>query len=70
MNKFVPGQPLADDTVWLIEQMPGPYSATQDLSPILRQQCWWGSYNLAAIPSVQVHCDLRLRIGVANVCSC
>jgi hypothetical protein len=43
-NTFVPNEPLKDNTVWLVEQIPG-ITQEQDVSGILRNQGYFASYN-------------------------
>lgn len=51
-NKFVPGQPLADDVFWVLEQLPGPYIAASDHTQVLRNELYWASYNRIATPAL------------------
>eukprot|EP01116_Phalansterium_solitarium_P020882 TRINITY_DN6321_c0_g1_i1.p1 TRINITY_DN6321_c0_g1~~TRINITY_DN6321_c0_g1_i1.p1 ORF type:complete len:550 (+),score=222.39 TRINITY_DN6321_c0_g1_i1:99-1748(+) len=44
-NKFVPGQKVADDTLWIIEQIPG-FTQSGDVSFLLRDQGYFPSYNI------------------------
>jgi hypothetical protein len=47
---FQPGQPLADNLFWVLEQMPGPYIVTYDHTDSLRNNSYWASYNRVADP--------------------
>jgi len=44
-NKFTPGQPLQDGTLWISESMPG-HTRRADVTDVLRQQGFWPSYNI------------------------
>lgn len=45
MNQFTPGAAsLAPNTLWVVEQIPTRVVA-RDLTPVLQQQTYWGSYN-------------------------
>jgi hypothetical protein len=44
-NLFTPGQPLADNLLWVFDQMPGPYMIYNDHTHFLRDQGYWASYN-------------------------
>lgn len=44
---FVPGEPLPDDLLWVIEQVPGVV-AGEDTTEVLRRG-YWGSYNVPAL---------------------
>lgn len=43
-NVWSPGQPIPDGFLWQTEQMPGVMKPI-DLSPVLRSQTYWASYN-------------------------
>ncbi|XP_064457658.1 putative phospholipase B-like 2 isoform X2 [Ornithodoros turicata] len=43
---FTPNQPIRDNTLWVLEQMPSVIEAA-DLSHVLRKQGYWPSYNVA-----------------------
>nr|XP_037272841.1 putative phospholipase B-like 2 [Rhipicephalus microplus] len=43
---FKPGTAIANDTLWVLEQMPG-IMRQRDVSDILRKQSYWPSYNVA-----------------------
>jgi len=43
-NRFTPGKPLQDDTLWILEQIPGHIEA-KDMTKVLRDQSYWPSYN-------------------------
>lgn len=48
-NKYVPGTPAAqleDDLLWIVEQLPG-VAPIGDVTPMLRKDGYWGSYNRA-----------------------
>ncbi|KAG8181375.1 hypothetical protein JTE90_008843 [Oedothorax gibbosus] len=45
-NKFIPGKPLADGLLYVLEQLPG-YIHSGDETDVLRQQKYWPSYNTA-----------------------
>eukprot|EP00850_Spirogloea_muscicola_P019183 SM000185S04042 [mRNA] locus=s185:103634:107281:+ [translate_table: standard] len=44
---FTPGQPLKDNTAWVLEQFPG-YIDAWDVTEELRQHGYWASYNIPA----------------------
>jgi hypothetical protein len=44
-TKFTPGQPLANDTLWVLEQLPG-FTKAHDLTYELTKQGYWASYNV------------------------
>ncbi len=44
-KKFTPGQPIKNDTLWILEQLPGAV-AMADVSSVLRKQGFWKSYNI------------------------
>lgn len=44
-NRFSPGRPLANGTLWISETMPG-YSRRADVTHVLRKQRLWPSYNI------------------------
>ncbi len=46
-----PGSPIPDGFLWHVEQMPGTFSPI-DLSPVLRAQTYWSSYNRVFEPSL------------------
>ena len=43
-NNFVPGKPVPDNTLWVLETIPGMTHA-EDMSHRLRAQRYWASYN-------------------------
>lgn len=43
-NQFKAGQTMPDNTLWVLESIPGALH-TQDVSPILREQGYWASFN-------------------------
>ncbi len=44
LNKFTPGAPLVPDTLWVGEQIPGYYVATDTTQELERG--YWPSYNV------------------------
>jgi hypothetical protein len=44
-SKFIPGQQLSNDTLWVLEQIPG-FTKAHDLTYELIKQGYWASYNL------------------------
>ena len=44
MKLFTPGKEVADNTLWVAEQMPGTIEAA-DQSKVLREKKYWASYN-------------------------
>eukprot|EP01013_Petalomonas_cantuscygni_P017351 TRINITY_DN34497_c0_g1_i1.p1 TRINITY_DN34497_c0_g1~~TRINITY_DN34497_c0_g1_i1.p1 ORF type:complete len:658 (-),score=143.06 TRINITY_DN34497_c0_g1_i1:443-2320(-) len=54
-KQFTPGQPLREDTVWLIDQMPNEYTA-YDLTPNITQSTWFGSWNTQGDPQQYAKC--------------
>ncbi|KAH3760605.1 Phospholipase B [Pelomyxa schiedti] len=51
-NKFVPGEDIAPDTLWVLEQLPG-FIIAEDQSTIFHDTQYWASYNRAFYPEVQ-----------------
>eukprot|EP00483_Globobulimina_turgida_P001708 UN01710 len=49
---FKPNEPLADNFLWVIEQMPG-LVAGQDMTDIV-ERGYWGSYNVPAIEEIYI----------------
>eukprot|EP01100_Stratorugosa_tubuloviscum_P012713 TRINITY_DN612_c0_g1_i1.p1 TRINITY_DN612_c0_g1~~TRINITY_DN612_c0_g1_i1.p1 ORF type:complete len:552 (-),score=253.66 TRINITY_DN612_c0_g1_i1:204-1859(-) len=45
MKLWQKGQPIPDNFLWIIEQIPG-YTRSADVSSILRANNYWGSYNV------------------------
>mmetsp|Transcript_41191 Transcript_41191/g.74443 ORF Transcript_41191/g.74443 Transcript_41191/m.74443 type:complete len:653 (+) Transcript_41191:99-2057(+) len=43
-NKFVPGKPVSDRVVWIVEKIPGVVKKG-DVSGFVRQHGYWASYN-------------------------
>jgi len=41
---FEPGRPINDGLLWVLEQLPGMI-VSQDVTPVLRKQGYWASYN-------------------------
>uniref|UniRef100_A0A7S2XB89 Phospholipase B-like n=1 Tax=Lotharella oceanica TaxID=641309 RepID=A0A7S2XB89_9EUKA len=52
LNKFVKGQALANDTFWVLEEVPGLIHA-EDQSSWLQEKRYWGSYNVAFYPETR-----------------
>jgi hypothetical protein len=52
-NLFTPGQPLKDNTLWILEQAPG-FTEAADVTSVLRQQSYWPSYNIPYFPDMYV----------------
>ncbi|XP_027059115.1 putative phospholipase B-like 2 isoform X2 [Pocillopora damicornis] len=50
-KQFVPNQPLAPDTFWVLEQLPGTVIMA-DMSEILDNERYWASYNLPYFPEI------------------
>jgi len=50
-NKFTPLQPVAPDTLWVAEQLPG-LIVSKDMSQHLQSTSYWPSYNIPAFPEV------------------
>lgn len=50
-KRFVPGQPLRDGLLTVLEQMPGQ-TVWNDKTDVLRAQSYWPSYNIAYYPYV------------------
>lgn len=50
-KRFKPGQPLKDDLLWVLEQLPSLVEAG-DMTDRLRSQTYWPSYNCPAFPNV------------------
>nr|XP_058973240.1 putative phospholipase B-like 2 [Pocillopora verrucosa] len=50
-KQFVPNQPLAPDTFWVLEQLPGTVMMA-DMSEILDNERYWASYNLPYFPEI------------------
>lgn len=44
-NQFTPGSPIRDNTLWIIEQIPGE-TESADVSDLLRTQKYFPSYNI------------------------
>lgn len=49
---FVSGQPLADDLLWVLTQLPGPFGVASDHTGFLRNASYWASYNRIADPAL------------------
>ncbi|KFM70112.1 putative phospholipase B-like 2, partial [Stegodyphus mimosarum] len=50
-KKFMPGKPLQDGLLWVLEQLPG-YTHSEDVTKLLRDQGYFPSYNVAYFPDV------------------
>lgn len=64
-NRFVKGQPIAVNTLRLIEQVPG-LSRHADMSEVLRDQGYWASYNrpfFSEVRDVSGHTDAENVYG-------
>ncbi|XP_035209140.1 putative phospholipase B-like 2 isoform X2 [Stegodyphus dumicola] len=44
-KKFLPGKPLEDGLLWVLEQLPG-YIHSKDVTKILKEERYWASYNI------------------------
>jgi len=55
-NQFSPGKTLPDNTLWVVESIPGAIHS-QDVSPVLRKQGYWASFNRPYFD------DIRLASG-------
>lgn len=53
-NLFVPGQPLANGTLTIVDQMPGPTATVRDGSELLQEQGYFASYNKISDPALFV----------------
>jgi len=51
-NRFVPGKPVSDGTLWVLEQVPG-MSFKKDMSFMLRDRGYWASYNRPYFPEIR-----------------
>lgn len=51
-NLFTPGQPLQPGTLFVMDQLPGPYVQWQDKTPWLAQNSYWASYNVISFPGL------------------
>jgi len=51
MKKFVKGQDIKPDTLWIVEQIPG-YLYGGDQSDHLQRERYWGSYNIPYYPFI------------------
>ncbi|XP_075730028.1 putative phospholipase B-like 2 [Rhipicephalus microplus] len=50
---FKPGTAIVNDTLWILEQMPG-ITRQRDVSDVLRKQSYWPSYNVAYFDDIFV----------------
>lgn len=51
-NRFLPGRPIRDGTLWVLEQVPG-IMFKKDMSSMLRDQGYFASYNRPYFPQVR-----------------
>ena len=42
---FEPGKELVDNTLWVLEQLPGEIHS-EDMTDVLKSQGYWASYNI------------------------
>jgi len=64
-NRFTPGTPITQDTVRLLEQVPG-IIRHDDVSQLVRENGFWASYNrpfFSAIRDVSGHTDAQATYG-------
>ena len=47
-----PGARLPNGSLWVMEQLPGPYSRAADVTDVLRTRGYWASYNIPYFESV------------------
>jgi hypothetical protein len=52
-NQFTARQVLPDNTIWVLESIPGAVH-TQDVSPIVRRQGYWASFNRPYFDDIRV----------------
>lgn len=50
-NLFTPGAPLKNNTLWILEQIPG-FVVAEDQTDVLRAQQYWPSYNTPSYPFI------------------
>lgn len=43
---------LPDNLLWVVEQLPGPFSEFKDVTTVLRDQSYWASFNIPYFPGV------------------
>ena len=48
---FTKGKPIAPNTLWILEQIPG-FIVDRDMSPTLNMQGFWSSYNIPYFPFI------------------
>lgn len=48
---FTPGEPLKNNTLWILEQIPG-FVVAEDQTDVLRAQQYWPSYNTPSYPFI------------------
>jgi hypothetical protein len=51
-NRFVPGKPVPDGALWVLEQVPG-MSFKKDMTFMLRDKGYWASYNRPYFPKIR-----------------
>lgn len=57
---FTPGSPIVNDTLWILEQMPG-ITRQKDVSDVLRKNEYWPSYNVAYFEDIfNISCQPEL----------
>lgn len=57
---FSPGSPVVNDTLWILEQMPG-ITRQKDVSDVLRKNQYWPSYNVAYFDDIfNISCQPEL----------
>merc|ERR1719359_1290183 len=64
-NRFVPGKPVPDGTLWVVEQVPGT-SFKKDMTFMLRDKGFWASYNRPYFPKIRDlsgHTEAEARYG-------
>jgi len=50
-NKFQPNSDLKSGTLWILEQIPS-YCESADVTPVMKQQGYWPSYNIPYFPYI------------------
>lgn len=64
-NRFVPGKPVPDNTLWVVEQVPG-MSFKKDVTYFLREKGYFASYNRPFFPEVRTasgHTQAEAKYG-------
>lgn len=51
-TQFVPGQPVSDNTLWVVEAIPGKVEM-KDMSHYLREHKYWPSFNRPFFPTIR-----------------